>query len=1233
MAQRVRAFDWSTTPLGPMDRWPQSLRTAVDICLGSRLPMMIWWGPHLINLYNDAYAPVLGQRHPRALGMSGRELWADIWPVLGPQVELVMEQGGSTFNERVHLLVLRNGVPEDTWFTWSYSPIHDEDGKIVGLFNACQEDTRQVMAERERDRQQEERRRTEERAAAILDSVTDGFFSLDQAWRFTYANGQAGRILGRPADELIGKVIWDEYPGLHGNDLEPLYLRTMRERVSGSVTAFYPDHDCWYEVRCYPARDGLSVYFQNVTEFKQSEMAREALVRTVENERSRLRAVIEQAPAFICTLVGPDHVFELANDGIYDLLGKRDLIGKPVREALPELVGQPYLDLLDRVYTTGETFHGHEMPALLARRGDGQLEQRFVNFIYQPLREPGGEVTGVLSHGVDVTEGVQARRVLVESEARLRDLADAMPQIVWSAQPDGVLDYYNRRWFEYIGLPEHAAADAAWDRHVHPDDLPRVASAWSACMRSNASYVNEFRIRGAGGAYRWFLAMAEPVRDDAGAVRRWHGTCTDIEDRKRAEARDRFLLALDEAVRPLSDPHEITAAHARLLGEHLAADRCAYADVEHDQDTFNLTGDYNRGVPSIVGRYRFADFGAEVLRLMRAGEPYVVTDVESHEPPVADLTAYRATMIRAVVCVPICKDGRFVAAMAVHQASPRRWDADEVDLVLRVAGRCWESIERARVERSLRASERRFRDTADTAPAILWVTEADGRCSFLSRGWYELTGQAEADALGYGWANAAHPDDAAAARDAFVAANARQEAYAVDFRVRRADGAYRWVIDAGRPRFGADGAFLGFVGSVIDITDRKAAEEERHRLLESERAARAEAERAGRMKDEFLATLSHELRTPLNAVLGWSQVIRHATDADDLAQGLDVIERNARAQAQIIDDLLDMSRIISGKVRLDVQRLDLASIVEAAVETVRPTADAKGVRLRSVVDPLNGVVVSGDASRLQQVLWNLLTNAIKFTPRDGRVQVLLERVNSHLELSVIDTGEGIRPEFLPHVFDRFRQADASTTRRHGGLGLGLSIVKQLVELHGGCVTVRSAGLGQGSTFVVALPLTAVHAGFEPAATRHHPRATPAALAPIDDAGADVAGVRVLVVDDEPDARALVQRLLRDRGAVVAVAASAAEAMACLDGARFDVLVSDVGMPEADGYELIRRVRALGVAAGGNVPAIALTAYARAEDRVRAIAAGFQMHVTKPVEPVELLTMVASAAGRMGRARD
>jgi signal transduction histidine kinase/CheY-like chemotaxis protein len=400
---------------------------------------------------------------------------------------------------------------------------------------------------------------------------------------------------------------------------------------------------------------------------------------------------------------------------------------------------------------------------------------------------------------------------------------------------------------------------------------------------------------------------------------------------------------------------------------------------------------------------------------------------------------------------------------------------------------------------------------------------------------------------------------------------------------------------------------------------------EKENLLVSERAARSEAERVSKLKDEFLSTLSHELRTPLNAVFGWAQILLAGeTSSPDLKQGLATIERNARAQRQIIDDLLDMSAIISGKVRMDVQRIDVAPIIQAAVETMRPAAEAKGIRLQIVLDPQARPVL-GDPNRLQQVFWNLLSNAIKFTPNNGRVQVTLERVNSHLEVSFIDSGEGIGPDFLPHVFERFRQEDASIARRHGGLGLGLSIAKHLIELHGGTIRARSGGLNQGATFAVSLPLVAVHpeGSVTGEAERLHPRT--GSPMPMVDSDLDLSGVKVLVVDDEEDARLLVQRVLEQYGAQVRTAGCAAEAISAMAEGRPDVLVSDIGMPGGNGYDLIRQVRSLDREHGGNIPALALTAYARPEDRMKAVRAGFQMHMAKPVEAAELLIMVSSLA--------
>ena len=404
-----------------------------------------------------------------------------------------------------------------------------------------------------------------------------------------------------------------------------------------------------------------------------------------------------------------------------------------------------------------------------------------------------------------------------------------------------------------------------------------------------------------------------------------------------------------------------------------------------------------------------------------------------------------------------------------------------------------------------------------------------------------------------------------------------------------------------------------------EIMERQRGEKERESLLIREQTARADAERASRMKDDFLSTVSHEIRTPLNAILGWAQILRQpGVSSAEIEQGMEVIERNSRTQAKIIDDLLDMSRIVAGKIKLDIQPVDLAHVIRTAVETVQPAAAAKEIDLvADLQGPLVGLV--GDPSRLQQVMWNLLSNAIKFTPKGGTIRVAATRLESQFEISVRDSGIGIEPDFLEHVFDRFSQADVGSTRRYGGLGLGLSIVKQLVELHGGTVRATSAGVGQGATFAIHLPVRSLHA--EETAELSGPRAGQDSAPHMN-----LAGVRALVVDDELDARELVRRVLVSCGADVTTASTAEEALQILAAKNFEVLISDIGMPGKDGYFLIRSVRE----GGGETPAIALTAFARSEDRRNALLAGFQSHISKPAEPAELAAVVASLTGRLKR---
>jgi PAS domain S-box-containing protein len=532
--------------------------------------------------------------------------------------------------------------------------------------------------------------------------------------------------------------------------------------------------------------------------------------------------------------------------------------------------------------------------------------------------------------------------------------------------------------------------------------------------------------------------------------------------------------------------------------------------------------------------------------------------------------------------------------------------------------------EMKQAEDARREAEARFHLLADSAPVKVWVAGPDKASTWFNQRWLNFRGRTLEQEIGFGWIEGIHPDDRQRCLETYARAFDSRQPFMMEYRLQRHDGEYRWLINQGVPAHN-NGTFEGFIGSCLDITDRKISEQERERLLVSEKEAREAAERASRLKDEFLSTVSHEVRTPLNAILGYAQMLSAGMlDEAEAQEAAEIIERNSRVQAQIIEDLLDMSRIISGKVRLDVQTVQLADVIEAAIDTVRPSAQAKDLKLQTILDPKAGPV-RGDVNRLQQVIWNLLSNAAKFTPKGGRIQVALERVNSHVEISVSDSGEGIAPEFLPYVFDRFRQAEATTTRRYGGLGLGLAIVKHLVELHGGTVRAKSPGPGQGSTFSVALPLMIVHSDAD--GPRVHPTASAEKNNECEEI--DLKSVKLLVIDDEPDARSLVKRLLEECSATVVLAGSAADALREFDAAKFDLLISDIGMPGQDGYDLIREIRRREAGRERKTPAIALTAFARGEDRRRAMLAGYQSHIAKPVEPAELIAAVATLLGLTG----
>ncbi|WP_445300559.1 PAS domain-containing protein [Microcoleus sp. BROC3] len=945
---------------------------------------------------------------------------------------------------------------------------------INGAVEAVAGATRDIT---DRRRVEQALRQSEEQTRNILESIAEAFFALDENWRFTYVNRSAETLLGRTPGDLIGKNLWEEYPGLIGNDLEHIHWSAMRDRVAASLTAFYSDHDRWYEVRTYPAPNGITVYFKNVTQQIQT-------AATLRQSEERYRTLFESIDEGFCIIevrfdendTPIDYYFLEVNPIFEQQTGLQQAVGKTARQLVPDLEDH-WIQIYGQVALTGE-----------------------------PTRFENG--------------------------------SEAM-----------------NRWFDVY-----------------------------ACR------------------------MGEPEARKVAIVFK------DISDRKRAEEILRrnaefnaFRVSLADALRPLADPVEIQATASRVLGEYLGANRVAYFEVR-DAD-YVVERDYVNGAEPLAGGYSVDSFGPKLLAAYRTGRAVSASDVEADPNLSPDRrSAYAAIQIGAYIGIPLIKEGEFVAGLAVHTSEPRTWTPDEVSLAEEVADRTWAAVERARSEAGLRDSEELKQRILESSQDCIKVLTLDSEIVYISPGGLCLL---EIDdptlVLNACWLDFWKGKDYEKAKTAIAAAKAGNTGQLQGY-LPTCKGTPKWWDIMITPVRNTAGQVTQLLAISRDITKQKQAETELERMLAQEQVARETADRANRIKDEFLAVLSHELRSPLNPILGWSKLLQQRKfDAVKTAMALQTIERNARLQVQLIDDLLDISRILRGKLSLTVMPVDLSAVISEALETVRLAAEAKAIEIYTTILPGVGIVI-GDAGRLQQVVWNLLSNAVKFTPHQGQVAITLALDETHAQIQVTDTGKGIRSDFLPYVFEHFRQEDGATTRKFGGLGLGLAIVRQIVELHGGTVAVDSPGEGQGAIFTVRIPL----------APRSHE--LPAMEQPSDSTG-DLSGIHVLVVDDEADSREFVAFVLEQAGAIVTTVACGTEALQAFSQAIPDIIVSDIGMAEMDGYMLLRHIRSLRLEQGRQIPAIALTAYAGEIDRQQAIAAGFQRHLAKPVDPEAVVAIV------------
>jgi PAS domain S-box-containing protein len=1075
-----------------------------------------------------------------------------------------------------------------------------------------------------------------ERAASILESINDAFLTLDHDWRFVYVNRQAERTLRRAPGELLGKVIWNEFPGLVGSTFEELYRRVAQTQQAETAAAFYPDHNCWYEVRSFPCAEGLSVYFQDISERVRAE---EQLKRATE-----------------------------------------------------------------------------------------------ANAKFRTMFEQGSQFAGILSLDGIV---VEANRLCLEQCGYTR--ADVIGRPFWQCG-----------W---------------WNRSQAIADTVRTATLRAAqgeMFRGESVYFIS------NGSERVVDLILSPVMDDHGQVLFVAATGTDVTERKSAEQRHQFLADLAAATQQLSDAAEVIGTTARMLGEFLGCQRCAYAEIE-DESTFVITGNYLQGVASIAGRWPIAGFGSECQRLMLAGEPYVVTDAYTDSRIDArHLAAYQATSITACICVPLLKGGRLTAAMAVHQTESRQWTEEETSVVQLVVGRCWESLERARVMRALEESEARFRQLAETIPNLAWMARPDGHVFWYNRRWFEYTGATPEEMDGWGWKSVIAPETLPDALERWNQSIATGEPFNMVLPLLGADNRFRPFLSLVNPLRGYHNEIILWFGTNTDISEQKQAEEELSRAAAAEkqrsellsrvaessrsinavlsaesiarilteeaceiigtrigvttftstddctqqiwaartgdehinpdgnvglavestgfdpevavavcrqkrsvRLARAEsgAQRWGRLavpllghggkslgvvqvadkqqgeftpedeailmqlaaiaaggienarlyervreqdqrKDEFLATLAHELRNPLAPIRTGLSVLKLISSPDDMTAAREMMERQVGHMVRLIDDLLDVSRITRGKVELKRERVDVRSVIDAALEVTRPVIDASNHML--FVAPVDrSLKIDADPTRIAQVISNLLNNAAKYTPEGGRIELATERDANEVVISVRDNGVGIGAEMLPKVFEMFTQVGRTIDRAQGGLGIGLALVTRLVEMHGGTVKAHSEGLGHGSRFSVHLPLVSSD---EASTTTQQRGTSPFSM---------LSARRILVVDDNVDGAQTLAMLLKFAGHTTTTAFTGPAALEVAETFDPEVVFLDIGLPGMNGYEVAQRLRADPASQG--LVLVALTGWGTDDDRRRARQAGFDHHLTKPVDAARVQSLLAEVS--------
>jgi PAS domain S-box-containing protein len=1015
-----------------------------------------------------------------------------------------------------------------------------------------------------------------EHLSNVLENMTDAFVALDREFRITYVNQETARINNMQPEEIIGKTLWEMWPWTIGTIIEQNYRQAIKEQTPVHFEVLYEPLMMWLEIHAYPSKEGMGIYFRDITTRKTAEIS-------LQNALQRLNFHVENSPLAV---IEWDHQFRVSRWSVEAerIFGWQasEVIGKNFQDW--QFVFTEDLEVVTDAAT--RLTEGIESRNISYNRNytkDNSIV--YCEWYNSTLLDESGKLISVLSLALDVTERLRIEAALRESEKRFREMADASPTLIWMSDTSKLCNYFNKIWLEFTGRTIEQEMGNGWVEKVHPDDLQYCIDIYINAFDAREKFSMEYRLKRYDGEYRWILDNGVPRFTSSGNFLGYIGSCIDISDRKQAEAeREEMLVRVQQYAGQLRGLTEAALAINSALSIEevlqVITERSRFLIGAH-QSVTSMTIDRN---------------WAQAISATSLSDKYAAWRDYKEKTDGSGIYAY------------ICQINRPIRMTQTELEAHPQW--------------------------------RGFGAEAAFHPPM--------------RGWLAapLTGR---DGGNIGLIQLSDKYDES------------------EFTVE-------------------DEAIL------VQLAQMASVAIENTRLYEAEQLARTQAESANRIKDEFLAVLSHELRTPLNPILGWSKLLRtRKFDETKTAEALATIERNAKLQAQLIEDLLDVSRILRGKLTLNVDKVSPASIILAALETVRLAAEAKSISIQTIFDQNVGQI-AGDAGRLQQVIWNLLSNAVKFTPNGGRVEVRLSMemgngewgmgngewgmgngewgtrgtrgtrgttwgllgdsletrknlsdsqcpipnaqfpmpnaqlpitnsqlpitnsqlpiTNSYAKITVSDTGKGISAEFLPHVFDYFRQADSATTRKFGGLGLGLAIVRQLVELHGGTVFVESLGEGQGATFTVKLPLLAITDSLPSELT------TEAELNSLN-----LEGIKILIVDDDADSRDFISFVLQQEKAEVIAVSSALEALQTLAKSKLDVLLSDIGMPEMDGYMLIKQVRKWLPEQGGEIPAIALTAYAGEYDRKLAISAGFSYHVPKPAEPAQLIAAITKLTNK------